>query len=636
MSTSEAPAMTQAAIKKLVDDSVNDGYWEALLQKGHYNCQPFYFNGTEGAVGLIRWFERTESVFSRSKCAEENKVTFATSTLTLICLCPCEMHNAPTYKSRTMEDETLQSDCKGNDLKPYVRRFQELAVLCPNMVQTLEKTPGSFIGWLPRRIEGILPPSKPQTLRNINKAQRLMESSKTLSKRNAPTLAENKRLIKDFSKIAKSLNELTQKNKKYIWDEDQKSAFQLLKQKLCEAPILALPEGKGRFFGMSTVCIPSRSGSSINAKERRLLHNADPDNLSLNEENYTTHDLELGVVVFALKIWRHYLYGTKCTMFTDHKSLQHILDQKELNMRQRRWLKLLTDYDCEIRYHPGKANVIADALSRKERIKPLLIRSLIMTLHLKLPTQILESQTEAIKERNIKAETYEGWTNHLKFVLMELVGRMSEAHLLTVPPEIPYNGNGKENINFTWKRNGKEPYHWWNSLTTTIIIANIKAKHCLKGSLDGQKCKITCLWGRIGDVSTYTTKIIHETTEKIVKIQQCLQAARDRQRSYANVKRKTLDFQVGDHVMLKVSPRKVAYKLMLPEELSNVHNTFHVSNLKKCLSDESFVIPMKELRLDEKLNFVEEPVEIMDRESKQLKSNRIPIVKRKLNSKIGP
>ncbi|GJV35197.1 putative reverse transcriptase domain-containing protein [Tanacetum coccineum] len=93
--------------------------------------------------------------------------------------------------------------------------------------------------------------------------------------------------------------------------------------------------------------------------------------LKPHEENYTTHDLELGAVVFALKIWRHYLYGTKCTVFTDHKSLQHILDQKELNIRQHRWLELLADHDCEIRYHPGKANIVADALSQKERIKPL-------------------------------------------------------------------------------------------------------------------------------------------------------------------------------------------------------------------------------------------------------------------------
>ncbi|GKC70479.1 putative reverse transcriptase domain-containing protein, partial [Tanacetum coccineum] len=113
--------------------------------------------------------------------------------------------------------------------------------------------------------------------------------------------------------------------------------------------------------------------------------------LKPNEENYTTHDLELGAVVSALKIWRHYLYGTKCTMFTDHKSLQHILDQKELNMRQRRWLELLADYNCEIRYNLGKANVVADALSQKERIKPLRVRSLVMTIHQKLPSHNSQS-----------------------------------------------------------------------------------------------------------------------------------------------------------------------------------------------------------------------------------------------------
>ncbi|GKE38450.1 putative reverse transcriptase domain-containing protein [Tanacetum coccineum] len=107
-------------------------------------------------------------------------------------------------------------------------------------------------------------------------------------------------------------------------------------------------------------------------------------------------------------------------------------------------------------------------------------------------------------------------------------------------------------------------------------------------------------------------EIIHETTEKIVQIRQRLRAAKDRQRSYANIRRKPLEFQVGDLVMLKVSPRKVAYKLKLPEELSNVYSTFDISNLKKCLSDESLVIPMKELRLDDKLNFVEEPVKIID------------------------
>nr|GEY04841.1 putative reverse transcriptase domain-containing protein [Tanacetum cinerariifolium] len=118
--------------------------------------------------------------------------------------------------------------------------------------------------------------------------------------------------------------------------------------------------------------------------------------------------LELGSVVFPLKIWRHYLYGTKCTVFTDHKHLQHILDQKELSMRQRRWLELLSDYDCDIRYHLGKANVVADALSRKERIEPLRVRALVMNIGLDLPKQILEAQIEALKPENLKNEVVGG------------------------------------------------------------------------------------------------------------------------------------------------------------------------------------------------------------------------------------
>ncbi|GJZ87091.1 reverse transcriptase domain-containing protein, partial [Tanacetum coccineum] len=152
------------------------------------------------------------------------------------------------------------------------------------------------------------------------------------------------------------------------WGEDQESAFQLLKQKLCEAPILALPKGNDDFV---VYCDASHQGLGAVLMQREKVIAYASRQLKPHEEKYTTRDLELRAVLFALKIWRHYLYSTKYIVFTDHKSLQHILDQKELNMRQRRWLELLADYDCKTCYHPGKANVVADALSQKERIKPL-------------------------------------------------------------------------------------------------------------------------------------------------------------------------------------------------------------------------------------------------------------------------
>ncbi|GJU49645.1 reverse transcriptase domain-containing protein [Tanacetum coccineum] len=223
-STSEAPAMTQAAIRKLVADSVAAAL-EAqaatmastnnpnrntrptgtpVAKMGNYkefiSCQPFYFNGTKGAVGLIRWFERTESVFSRSNCAEENKVTFATGTLTDDALSwwnayaqPIGIEQAnkitwtelkrlltnkyyPRTEVRKIEDEFYNMTVKGNDLKTYVRRFKELAVLCPNMVPKTEKLMEVFIGGLPKSIEGNVTAFKPQTLEEaITITQRLMD-----------------------------------------------------------------------------------------------------------------------------------------------------------------------------------------------------------------------------------------------------------------------------------------------------------------------------------------------------------------------------------------------------------------------------------------------------------------------------
>ncbi|GJT65477.1 putative reverse transcriptase domain-containing protein [Tanacetum coccineum] len=502
-------------------------------------------------------------------------------------------------------------------------------------------------------------------------------------------------------------------------------------------------------------------------------------------------------------------------------------------MRQRRWLELLSDYDCDIRYHPGKANVVADALSRKEREPPLRVRALVMTISLDLPKQILNAQTEARKPENIKSEDVGGMLiENAKFpeAIREqklepradgtlcLNGRswlpcygdlrtviMHESHKskysihpgsdkmyqdmkklywwpnmkadiatyvnkcltcakvkaehqrpsgLLVQPKIPEWKWDNITMDFVTKlpkssqgydtiwvivdrltksaiftpmretdpldklarlylkevvtRHGipvsiicdRDPrfasnfwrslqnalgtnldmstaYHpqtdgqsertiqtledmlracaidfgkgWVNHLPLVEFSYNNSYHASIKAApfeaLYGRKCRSPVCWTEVGEAQILGPELIQETTEKIIQIKQRMQTARDRQKSYADLKRKPMEFQVGDKVMLKVSPWKgvviervgeVAYKLELPEELSRVHNTFHVSNLKKCHADEPLAVPLDGLNLDDKLHFVEEPVEIVDREVKRLKRSRIPLVKVRWNSKRGP
>ncbi|GJU79366.1 putative reverse transcriptase domain-containing protein [Tanacetum coccineum] len=184
-----------------------------------------------------------------------------------------------------------------------------------------------------------------------------------------------------------------------------------------------------------------------------------------------------------------------------------------------------------------------------------------------------------------------------------------------------------------------------------------------RDTLYGRKCRSPTCWAEVGDAQFTGPEIIHETTEKVIQIKKRIQAVRDRQKSYADRRRKPLEFKVGDKVMLKVLPWKgvirfgkrgklnpryirpfkilakvgtLAYRLELPEQLSRVYSIFHVSNLKKCFVDEPLAIPLDEIHIDDKLNFIEEPVEIMDREVKRLKQSRIPIVKIRWNSRRGP
>ena len=173
-----------------------------------------------------------------------------------------------------------------------------------------------------------------------------------------------RRFVQGFSKIVLPLTHLTKKSTKFEWNDECERSFRELKNRLISAPILALPESGKEFevyydaSRQGLGCVLMQGGKVIAYASRQLRP---------HEVNYPIHDLELAAVVLALKIWRHYLYGEKCHIYTDHKSLKYIFDQKELNMRQRRWLELIKDYDCTINYHPGKANVVADALSRKSQ-----------------------------------------------------------------------------------------------------------------------------------------------------------------------------------------------------------------------------------------------------------------------------
>ncbi|GKB62133.1 putative reverse transcriptase domain-containing protein [Tanacetum coccineum] len=487
------------------------------------------------------------------------------------------------------------------------------------------------------------------------------------------------------------------------------------------ALILALLEGSENFV---VYCDAShkRFGAVLMQKEKVIAYTS--RKLKVHEKNYTTHDLELGAVVFALKMWIHYLYGTKCVVFTDHKSLQHILDQNELNMIQRRWLELLSDYDYEIRYHPRKANMVADALSRKEKSKSLRVRALVMTIGLNLPKQILSAQSKAMKEENFINEDLHGMINKLE-------PRTDGTLCLNNRSWIPCFGDLRA---LSMHESYKSKYsihpgsdkmyqdlkklYWWPNMKAEIATSISKCLTCAKTATDQDMIwvivdhltksahflpmrkddtleKLTrqylkevvsrhgvpfsiisdrdgkftsYFWktlnkalstrfdisttyhpqidsqsertiqtledmlrayvldfGKVGDKHLTGPEIIHETTEKIVQIKSRIQAARDRQKSYADVRRKPLEFQIGDKIIAKVGT--VAYRIELPEQLSRVHSTFHVSNLKKCMADEPLAIPLDEIQIDNKLYFIEEPIEIMDREVKRLKHSHILIVK---------
>ncbi|GKC95279.1 putative nucleotidyltransferase, ribonuclease H [Tanacetum coccineum] len=500
-----------------------------------------------------------------------------------------------------------------------------------------------------------------------------------------------RRFIEGFSKIAKPMMKLTQKSMKFNWGEKEEAAFQLLKQKLCSALILALPEGSENFV---VYCDASHKGlgAVLMQKEKAIAYAS--CQLKIHEKNYTTHDSELGV--------------------------------KELNMRQHRWLELLSDYDYEICYHLGKANMVANALSRKERIKPLRVRALIMTIGLNLPVQILNAQVEARKEENYGTEDLCGMIKKLEpradrtlclknrswipcfGDLRALIMRKSHnkclncgkvkaecqkpSGLLVQPmisvwkwdniiidfvTKLPKTSTGQDTIWVIVDRLTKSAHFLsmkkndsMEKLTRQYLKeVSLQKALCIQLDMstayhpqtDGQSERTiqtledmlrACVidfgkgWDRHLPLVEFSYNNSYHASIKAAPFKALYGPARYRQKSYADRRRKPLEFQVGDKVMLKVSSwkgvlrfgkrgkpnpryirpfkvlakvRTVAYRLELLDQISRIHSAFHISNMKKCFSDEPLAILLDEIQIDDKLHFIEEPVEIMDHEVKRLK-----------------
>ncbi|GJZ12674.1 putative reverse transcriptase domain-containing protein [Tanacetum coccineum] len=407
---------------------------------------------------------------------------------------------------------------------------------------------------------------------------------------------------KVYKEHLKAILELLKKEKLYA--KFSKCEFWILKvQFLCHvidsrgltgyyrsAPILALPEGSEDFV---VYCDASHKG--------------------------------LGAVLMQReKIWRTiYLYGTKCTVFTDHKSLQHILDQKELNMRQRRWLELLSDYDCDIRYHLGKANIVTDALSHKERIDPLRVKA-----EHQRPSGLLVQPT--IPEWK--------WDNIMMDFITKLPKSSQGFDTIWLRQEI--------HVSIICDHDGRFTSNFWRSFQKALGI-DLSMSTAYHPETDGQSERTiqtledmlrACVidfgkgWVKHLPLAKFSYNNSYHASIKAAPYealygQKCRSPLlRTDKRATADLKRRRRSSKLGLGMI----------RLELPQELSRVHHTFHVSNLKKCYADEPLAMSLEGIYVDDMLQFVEEPVEIMEREIKRLKRSRIPLVKVRWNSRRGP
>nr|GEX85640.1 hypothetical protein [Tanacetum cinerariifolium] len=444
-------------------------------------------------------------------------------------------------------------------------------------------------------------------------------------------------LIENFSKIAKPFIVLAQKSKTFDWGEERENAFQTLKDKLCNAPVLALPDRPKDFI---VYCNALGLGLGYVLMQRNKVISYASKQLKIHEKNYTTHDLELDAVMFALKIRRHYLYRTNSVIYTDHKS---------------------------------KGNVVADALSRKKRVKPKRVVAMNMTLQSSIKDRILAAQKEAFVEsaglqsgidemielRNDGANRY-WWPGMKEDIVVYLRITMDFV------TKFPRTSSGDDAIwvivdrltNSAHFLSMREDYKM--DRLARLYLNKIVARH---GTDDQSESKIQTLedmlracnldlggsWDVHLPIVEFSYNNSYHSSVRCAPFEALLKAARDRQKSYADKRRKPR-FSICDHVLLKVSPWKgvvrfgkkgkltprfvrpfeniekvgiVAYRLDLLEELNGVHDTFHLSNLMKCLADPTMQVPLDEIRVDDKLNFVEEHVEIGKNPKQHTKPPRV-------------
>ncbi|GJS72361.1 putative reverse transcriptase domain-containing protein [Tanacetum coccineum] len=498
-----------------------------------------------------------------------------------------------------------------------------------------------------------------------------------------------RRFIANLSKIAKPLTSLTQKNQKYVWGVEQEEAFQTLKNNLCDVPILSLPNGVEDFI---VYCDASNQRLRCVLMQRNNVIAYASRQLKIHEKNYTTHDLKLGAVVFALKIWRHYLYGmilaaqgeafNQENVFAERYSVHPRADKMYYDLRDVYWVA-----GNEVGYATFVSweNITMDFITKLPRTRSghdaiwVVVDRLTKSTHFLAirknysTKKLARLYTDEIVARHgvpvsIISDHDARFTSRLWQKFPKALGMRLDMNTAYHPQT---DGQSKHTIQTLKDMLMAYVIDFGGSWDVHLPLAEISYNNIYHNSIQcspfealyGRKCRSPVLWAEIGEGSLIGLELVLETTDKVVVIKEKLKAARDRQKSYANNRRKPLEFEVGDHVMLKVSPWKgvvhfgkkgklalryvgpfkilkkigpVAYRLRLSEELSGVHDTFYVSNLKKCLADASLHVPLDEIKHDKTLRFVEEPVEIMYLEIKSLKHSKISLVKVRWNSKCGP